>query len=325
MNKKLKNIVDKIRNTIIFVFRYYKIKPQKITRGDSNADKTFYITCVSYRTDGLFSIMKSQLTHIAYALDHHYIPVVNMKDFYSQYLGDNVGSTENVWEYFFEQPFNYHVEDTLTSKHIILSRRSLTPNSKYHIHTNILDDENKYKFLYYKTLFRTYIRFNNETKNYLDEDFKRVLGNHEKVLGILCRGTDYLMKKPHNHPVQPDPIVVLQKADEIIRQQNCDKIFLATEDKRIYNMFFKHFSDKLLTNNQVLYDADDLKDVTYLSEIKAPRDNNNYLKGIEYLSSMYLLSKCACFIGGRTAGTIGVYFMSDGFEYDYTWDLGNYK
>jgi hypothetical protein len=51
---------------------------------------------------------------------------------------------------------------------------------------------------------------------------------------------------------------------------------------------------------------------------------DKYLSGLEYLSSLNILSKCPCFIGGRTAGTIGVYLMTDGFEYDYTWDKGFY-
>ena len=42
---------------------------------------------------------------------------------------------------------------------------------------------------------------------------------------------------------------------------------------------------------------------------------------------MYLLSRCKALIGGRTNGTLAVYFMTNGFEnyeYVYLWNIGSY-
>jgi hypothetical protein len=146
-----------------------------------------------------------------------------------------------------------------------------------------------------------------------------------KVLGILCRGTDYLLKKPKHHPIQPEPEEVIKKAEEVIKEQKCDKIYLATEDQYIYNLFKIYFGDLLLQNNQRKFERSDLDNVQYLAQIGFDREQDKYLTGLEYLSSIYLLSKCSCFIGGRTSGTIGVHLLSDGFEYDYTWNLGSYE
>jgi len=161
----------------------------------------------------------------------------------------------------------------------------------------------------------------------LASEYEKILKNKGKVLGILCRGTDYLLNQPSNHPVQPDPLDVIKKAEEAVIENNCSYIFLATEDENIYACFREHFREKLLVNQQRRISHNEMTNISgvAIARSKIIREKNSYLSGLEYLSAINLLSKCSCFIGGRTGGTKAVLLMSDGFEYEYIYDLGYYK
>ena len=62
-------------------------------------------------------------------------------------------------------------------------------------------------------------------------------------------------------------------------------------------------------------------------EIPVNDGNHSYNLGCDYILSMYILSKCKYFIGGKTYGTMGAYLMSDMFknqQYVYLFDCGLY-
>ena len=59
-------------------------------------------------------------------------------------------------------------------------------------------------------------------------------------------------------------------------------------------------------------------------EYRISRENDYYLRGKEYLTTIVMLSRADCFIGGRTSGTVGMMLLSDGFEYSYVYNLGRY-
>ncbi|MDR1997425.1 MAG: hypothetical protein LBQ83_03790, partial [Candidatus Margulisbacteria bacterium] len=224
---------------------------------------------------------------------------------------------ENIWEYFFEQPCGYTLTDIRRSRHIILSPEyRLFMPKKYAIAHNAVS-------LRHKKLFQKYIRFNKETRAYLEFDYKKIVKQkNRKVLGVLCRGTDYI--KRFNLPIQPDPQVVLQKARRVMLAHKCTHLYLATEDEAIYKLFLAYFGKKLLTNRQRHFDwSKDYGKKKLLSQVSMSNAERRQI-ALDYLSSLNILARCPCFIGGNTAGTSAVYLMSQGFEYDYLWDLGLY-
>jgi hypothetical protein len=54
------------------------------------------------------------------------------------------------------------------------------------------------------------------------------------------------------------------------------------------------------------------------------RKNDNYHKGLEYLTTIYMLSKCNALIAGQCGGTTGAVLLSKNHEFSYLWDLGYY-
>ena len=48
------------------------------------------------------------------------------------------------------------------------------------------------------------------------------------------------------------------------------------------------------------------------------------LGGRAYLINILLLAKCNCLVAGSVGGTYGAILLSDGYEYEYVFDLGVY-
>jgi hypothetical protein len=177
---------------------------------------------------------------------------------------------------------------------------------------------------YYNSLFKLYIRPNKSTQDYFTSDENKIFIKNRKVLGVLCRGTDYTQKKPAGHEIQPNPNDVIIKVKDVLNKYKCTHIYLATEDQDIYNVFRKHFEDILLSNGQIRFSGKELENVQYLANVPQKRERDKYFLALEYLSSVNILSKCSCFIGGQTMGTFGVYALTKGFEYAYVYNLGKY-
>jgi hypothetical protein len=328
MKKFLKFALKKIIPLTIRNFLYDIRNPRFEYKsfGNENPDKKFLVIGEKLdKSQGLFSILSAVLMHIRYCVEHNIIPVVDMKNFDNQYLYGLGTGKENSWEYFFEQPFVYGLEQIKNSKNIIFTKRVINPHScisKYRYFRLDSFDRNFALFQDFKNDFKQYIKFKETAKNYIYKEYERIFNGKKRVLGVLARGTDYLLRKPKDHRIQPEPNLILEKSRQIMQDYKCNYIYLATEDELIYKLFLESFGDKLVVNKQKRID---LKENEWLFNINFGRERDKYNLGLEYLSSIYNLSKCECFVGGVTNGTMGVFLMTEGFEYKYIYDLGNYK
>ena len=172
----------------------------------------------------------------------------------------------------------------------------------------------------YASFFQQYIIYADKTKEYLLKKYVSIIGEKKNVLGVLCRGTDYLNKRPAFHPVQPSPEVVINEIEGLMKVYRIDYIYLATEDIVILEVFREAFGDMVLCINQKRFDnieEDYICDCSFQNEERIQMN-------LDYLASQYILSKCEYFIGGRTSGTIGVNLMPHNYRYTYFWNLGTY-
>lgn len=288
--------------------------------------KKFYVISVTYNIEGLFAIVNSVINHCIYAKKQGYIPVINMKHYKNQYFKDNKAYKDNSWEYFFEQPAGYTLDDIKEEDEVIISPNIFYTDIDFSIinkdipitefiSKNKTVEEKKKECL-------SILKFNQETKKFLDEKSK--VFDLDNTLGVLCRGTDYLKKKPIGEQIQPTVKEVIKKTKDTLKSfPNIKKIYLATEDSDIYNEFKTEFGDLLIENPQYRYDYN--KDNNeFLSDIKVNRKNHAYELAKEYLLSVYILSKCKYFIGGRTTGTKWAWILANNWEYTYIWSLGSY-
>ncbi|MCL2843967.1 MAG: hypothetical protein FWE23_00715 [Chitinivibrionia bacterium] len=279
----------------------------------------------------MFSIVNTVLLILRYCVKHNINLVVDMRSDKGQFWDTSKISKENGWEYFFEQPFGFDLKQISNSKNILSlnekkKKRPFSCISKYSFFDIYSIDKDFALFQEYKNDFKRYIKFSETAKNYLDSEYERIFKNNGRVLGVLARGTDYYLKKPKSHRVQPEPNLILETSEKVMRECNCDYVYLATEDDYIYTIFSEKFADKLLTNKQKRVDSRrlNLNENEFLANVNL--DSGKYDLELTYLSSIYNLSKCECFVGGVTSGTTGVFLMKEGdFEYKHLFDLGYYS
>lgn len=175
-------------------------------------------------------------------------------------------------------------------------------------------------------LYRDFVKLNEITFEYVEAECTKIFSNGNNVLGVICRGTDYTLSKPKNHPRQPEIADVIAKTKKYIKKYKYEYIYLATESKSIEDKFRDAFPEKILTNKRSYYDeAMEKNGAKWITDVHFERENDEYLKGIEYLSSLYILSRCKALVGGNCTGTRIAIFLNDRtYERVYIFDRGLY-
>lgn len=294
---------------------------RRISLGDEYPDITFYVIRRSNYW-GLMSVYVMYLRYIDYALRRGWVPVVDMQTVPNLYNGKSHNSSYNAWESFFEQPCGYGLQDIRYAKNIVLSSQSLILPDDYYIDIRCLQSENT--LWKWRQIARRYISYSDEARRYIDYARNSVYPPdrmRKRILGVYCRGTDYLKMKPKRHAVQPSPSMVIEKAHEVVNLRGYDYVYLVTEDEDILNSFKISFGDALLYLSAKRYQLADGYIWNSREMLERPATQN----GLEYLASIVLLSECDAFIGGVTGGTAALMLMrQEPFAYDYLWDLGRY-
>lgn len=291
-------------------------------------NKKFYIIGRTDKIAGIGALAGSALTHIAYAFDNNLIPVVDLQHYKNQYFKDNRTYKDNTWEYFFKQPAGYNLNDISQDSDCIISDNIFTSEPKYALGCHHLpvksfkSQDERINNLHDK--FHEYLKFNDEMQNYVENRYNDIVANNKNILGVLVRGTDYIIKKPKGENINPSPKTVIRKVEQFLKKHSdISKIYIATEDENIFQMFKNKFGDMLIDNNQYRYTYNK-KEKKFLVDIKIDRPNHNYELAKEYLASLYILSKCKYFIGGRCSGTKTAWILSEGWDDVFIWDLGKY-
>lgn len=283
-------------------------------------DRVPYIIRRKAESAGLFSYFITILGGIAYADRHNLIPVVDMKHYSNPYLYPDETGKINAWEYYFTQPGNIALDDALSCKKYILGR-----DTAKHVRPEIVPEffygqRCKTRRLdYWRKICKQYIRFTPAVIERLNALKQKYHGR--RILGVLLRGTDYTALKPSGHYIPPTAEQAISKSQEVMRGENFDSIYLATEDKNILAKFQAAFGDKLL-----LPEADYINyDYEHARLLADCDDINKYLRGLEYLVSMLFLAKfCKGFVTCMVSGSAGVMCLSEDFDYLYVFDLGLY-
>lgn len=317
----LKNALQKVGWINRLVIRS-KEREKSVSYGNENPDKTFFVIRRNAPNAGLYSFVLTNLGWIKYAVDKGYIPVVDMQSFYNTYLThDQVGKI-NAWEYYFEQPCGYLLDDIRRSKHIILSSINAPQEAPL---TGV--EKNPETLQAWRAFAQQYLRFSPKVNQRVLEQ-KKIFEGH-KVLGVLCRGTDYIGQRPKGHPVQPTAELVIQKAKDVMKKAECDLIYLATEDSEIFRKFQQAFGSNLLFNSNERYGDIGQQNLNEFSDLQSDASSDpawrHYQKGLDYAVTIGLLAECSGLVAGRVSGTYGALLQEKRFETVYLFDLGLYE
>ncbi|MCI8371248.1 MAG: hypothetical protein HFI75_02425 [Lachnospiraceae bacterium] len=267
---------------------------------------------------GLGSHILTYLGQIAESLSEGYIPVIDMINVNHSFADLSRQANHNAWELFFRQPFDCQFSyDLKQNKHIIKDALpSDMPNCSMEFLTNpVLID-------HWKWLMKAFMPFSSviedEIQSYLSVS---PFHGEGRILGVLVRGTDYTAMRPYSYPVQPEVEEVVAKAQEVMQLYDCDYIYLATEDAKVLSAFEKNFHEQVVTTQDIYYSQ---VGQNYLAFVNEQHSIDLYQKNAEYLTALYLLSRCHCFIGGRTSGSVVSLLLSEHYDYFYVWNKGRY-
>jgi uncharacterized protein YfkK (UPF0435 family) len=306
--------IERFYSIYDFFFHHRELQ-KRVSYGKINPDKTFFV--VRPRIDGiegLMSLFMSAMENVYYAEQKGYIPVIDFQNYYTQYYVEG----KNIWNYYFTQPSKYPIEEIRKSKNIILSGIAHRNYELFNQSFNPNDLRKLHDFIFSK------IDFAPEVYRLVEQELIGI--NLKNTLGLYLRGTDYIQLKPSGHPVQPTVEQAIIKVDELIAKYRVDKIFLVTEDERIYFEINKRYNNKCIIAS---FDSfiSNYSGKDYLSKDKRANFGglSSQERGLIYLCKLVILSKCGYLIGGNTMGSWAACAFSEG-EYieQYIFDLGKY-
>lgn len=298
LSNPMRFIIKRYRSLSIMTSLFWKCDVK--TYGPKNPDKTFYVIKDYLGGSGLTDMLKRAFAKIAMVQDKpgNIIPVIDfsVKGDLNQFT---LGNGENAWTLYFEQISNISLEEVYESKNVIIS------SHKGWDWYNPYNYE-KHCFVDWKIMFHKYVQIKKDAMQYIMELYDRIMKNRNgEVLGVIGRGTDChssrgMMPKPM------EPNAFLMEVQAAMKKWKCDTVFLATEDKQIYEIFMQsELSDRILFVEQYRIDYSDKNNCDLLlSEIKIRDHENGYLDSLKYLAILYILSKCHSLISTCGCGAV---------------------
>lgn len=312
-------MMDQIKRTIQLTQLYqqynaWRWRERMIHYGSENPDKTFYVIRRHASRAGLFSFAMTNLAAIVEAVDKGYVPVIDMQNSINPMIDANEVGYVNGWDRFFLQPCGYSLADIASARNVILG--SIHPPTQYPDYEMLADSTEIEKW---RDACHQYIRVHEDIRRAANTYMRETFGE-EPVLGVLCRGTDYIQQRPHRHPVQPSIEQIIDQCHKAIDAGGYQNIYLATEDVQYWNAMNAAFPGMVCSYQTHRYMTTAEQNINDLGNATWNANDRNR----EYLTSIVILSKCNALVAGAAGGTYGALLMSDGYEYQHIFQLGLY-
>lgn len=309
-------IQDSIKKSNIYItYNTWKWREKTVHNGSKYEDKVFYVIRRHANRAGLFSFVCTNLGSIKEARSKGYIPVIDMQNSKNPMLQDNQVGKANAWELFFEQPCGFGLNDINKARNVILG--GINPPNSFPEYAMLSKPEEVNEW---NRIAKKYIIPKSDLLQKA-QDYRVNAINGTKILGVLCRGTDYILSHPKDHPIQPPIDDVIAKCRDWMSRYGYDTIYLATEDKHIYDTFSRAFPGMIYSYQQQRVIADAEQNINDLMN----QMNNPLTLYQEYFISILILSICDGLIAGAANGTYGALLLSHGFEHCFVYQLGRYE
>lgn len=282
--------------------------------GKQNLDRKFYLIRCPQSEMGLWAVINYVIFHIEKAIELNREPVVDWQFYPNNYFSedDEVGKI-NVWECFFEQTSEVTLDEVYRSYDVLMS------NGDWDADNSDLSDGDFRKRKHY--LVEKYLHLNVDMQDELALRKQELGFDKYKILGVKCRGTDFIASKPKYHAMVPDNNTTITTIEKYIDEWNgFDKIFVCTEDKSILEELKSYFGEKLiyLDINRVT-----LNENVWLSDV-FDKQKTKIRDMKDYLIETYLLASCGSLIAPRVGGTIGAVRIRGNFDNMYIFTIGTY-
>ncbi|MDR0868360.1 MAG: hypothetical protein LBP75_07810 [Planctomycetota bacterium] len=295
-----------------------------ITDKNIGYDGKFYIIRpLPNRPAGLFSWFHFVLSHIIFAVENGWTPMVDMKNYRTLANEDHpVNGTMNYWEYYFEQPANYDLLGCYFSENVVLSD------------TEMLAQYVPFPFTYYRNTaliaklhayITEYMKFKREVIVRIDEYQQKKFGDKKNIMAVMVRSGKVYQRVHHN--IMPDNQVVIDKVRQLLAEWRMEWIFLSIDFAEGVDEFRRAFGDKLIVIERARLTYDYLAKILsspqeFLKYREAPLgmegvENARYTADLLYLIEVVLASRCDALAASLANGAAAAVELN-GNQYRHT-------
>ena len=312
------NLDNKISKRLKNALVHNICREMNVSFGNKYPGKQFYVIRSSHDGNGLFSEVFHVVEHIKIALEKGAIPIVDMKFYPNRCMQTiyDIGN-ENAWEYCFEQLCPYALDDIYKSKNVILSSGTIPVGRDAGLSANIEKIKISHKIV------ETYIHLNPNLLNDVNNTYQNLNMNNKKIIGVICRGTDYVKGTPKGHSKIPSLEEMVIKIQEFMKTKEYDFIFLSTEDEDIKESLKAIFNDKLIWSQKMYINKLEMNG-WMVDFLKRKTKEYKHEKMKEYCVSTYLLAKCDALIAPLIGASWGAMVIKEEYESSYIFNLGCY-
>lgn len=277
-------------NRRIFGDDYFKER-RHITDPD---ETVYYIVRRVPLGEGFFSNYFYVLSHVVYACEKGWRPVVDMEHYKTLYTDD--GTSGNLWERYFEPMDDVTLKQAYQSKNYVLSSGRYLAGSGVPVyekeHGRITDEmvQNLQGYV------ARYMKIRPAIINDIERFKKESRWDGFKMIGVHVRGTD--MHVAHTgHTVSPKVEEMIDRISVLMKTDDRYKLFLCTDEQKVVETFLQIYNEKVIYCKE--YRSTSGKEVG-IHKDKRPvgRKDHRFLMGKEILSDAILLSQCDGLICG---------------------------
>lgn len=282
--------------------------------GPKNPDKTFYLIKQPVKENGLTALIANVIgvKQMVRYKRPDFIPVVDLgiANDPNQFAGK---SGEDVWTMFFKPVSPVSLEEVYDSAHVILDQNSnlnLNPYLTEFVFTN-----QRAELKYGDDL-----QYRDDIVQHTDEVLDKVFpAGKKRILAVVVRGTDYNAPRTKNYvPHGITPEETLQKAAYYVREKHFDHVYLATEDKDVFNLFSNsELKEKLLyvPQDRIDYSNEENRDMLLL-EIFGRDSSDPYARTLDYIAVLEGIARCDALLANVTCGAV-TYALGRRQDYEF--------
>lgn len=295
--------------------------------GTENPDKIFYVLRPYYylqrneltvNVSNLLMHYYRNLQHLAYAVEKGWIPVVDWENYGPFPHEENypVNGTENCWEYYWNQPSEYTLEEVYRSKNVILSVQN-TRDNKYVPSCSFRAPLQKQAEDYAERCpqYDKLITLNEYTAKYIQEKQDKLFPKNARILGVAVRGTSYGISATKNnvngHPIQPKIGNLIESIRTTMDEWKMDYVFITCELDSVILEIENAFEGKVLYLSRQRYKTPPMRgDIEKnLDPLYVP--GQKYQTNLDYLTEMVLLSRCTSLLAAMSSGVRAAIIWND--------------
>ena len=239
---------------------------------------------------GFFAELGMTLIKLYFADERGMIPYIHWGERYVYYEPDGVRGEKNAFLHYFEPASE--VKSIEHACHVVYDTpwqcsqvKALYGAVSYDVSDAYIDAMAR--------MLKKYIRYNDETRNYLEDAYERLLGGR-RTIAVHYRGTDF-HKGYNNHPIPVRIEQEIQKVHELMEQKEYEQIFLATDENAVVDRFRREFGDLVKVYEDTYRDDGSGESIAFS---KSGREHHHYRLGMEVLRDQYTLTHCAAIVCG---------------------------